>query len=269
MSNLPISICILSWKSGKTLANTLQSYRKNGLLSLSDDICILYQEVSENDKKLAKKFGIDFIGLKENIGIGKGIVQLFEKAKYNKVLFLEHDWELIENETVAEKRLSEGLQPLSEGFDIVRYRSRKNPGLPLYSMVHKGNELDYYDDWHQCTSPHLLESLHWLNPAEEFPDKIQKKGDYFITTSRWANWTNNPFLIDKEFYFKNIIPFLGEGVQLEKNIATWWVQQDFKIAQGEGLFKHNDLKKHKKTTIFEYYLEKIKKKLNIKQNLNT
>jgi hypothetical protein len=261
MQQLPISICILSWKSGKTLANTLKSYQKNGLLNLSNDICILFQELSKEDEKLAKKFGVKFIGLNENIGIGKGIVKLFENAKYDKVLFLEHDWELIENSEITQKRLEEGLYFLDKGFDIVRYRSRKNPGHPLYSMVHKGNELDYYDDWHQCTSPHLLESLHWLDPAENFPDKIQKEGEYFTTTSRWANWTNNPFLINKEFYFKNIIPFLGEGVQLEKNIAAWWVQQNFKIAQGEGLFTHNDLKKHRKKTIFEYYWEKIKRKI--------
>ena len=51
-------------------------------------------------------------------------------------------------------------------------------------MKHKGNELNYFDDWHNCTSPHLLESLHWLNPATEFPDKIQKDGDFLQILNR-------------------------------------------------------------------------------------
>ena len=260
MQKLPISICILAWKSEKTLENTLRSYRKNGLLDLSDDITILFQEVTNSDKKLAEKFGIQYIGLSENIGIGKGIIELAENTKHPHFLFLEHDWELIENQETTFQRLQSGLNLLNNGFDVVRYRSRKNPGHPLYSKIHQGKELDYYDDWHECTSPHLLESLHWLDPAQEFPDKIQKKEEYFVTTSRWANWTNNPFLINKNFYLENIATFAGEGLEFEKKIAYWWARQTFKIAQGEGLFKHNDLKKHQKKSILDYYLEKIKRK---------
>ena len=171
---LPISICILSWKNEVTLENTLKSYQKNGFLKISDDITILFQEVSDKDKKIANKYGIKYIGLQENIGIGKGIIQLLKNAKYEPVLFLENDWELIESQEETQHQVSEGLQLLNEGYDVVRYRHRKNPGHPLHSLKHKGNELTYYDDWHKVTSPHLLESLHWLDPAKEFPDKIQK-----------------------------------------------------------------------------------------------
>lgn len=251
------SICILSWNSGKTLLNTLNSYRKNGLLHLSDDITVLFQEVSAKDLEIAKKFGLKTIGLKENIGIGKAISKLIENAKYENILFLEHDWELIENEKTLTERLNSGLELLENGFDVVRYRSRKNPGFPVHSLRHKGNELNYYDDWHKVTSPHLLESLYWLDPAESFPDKIQKNGEYFITTSRWANWTNNPFLLKKEFFFKNIYDIAMTSEHFERDIAEWWVKQDFKIAQGDGLFTHNDLKKHAKPT----FLMKLKNQL--------
>ncbi len=258
---LPISICILSWKNEVTLENTLKSYQKNGFLKISDDITILFQEVSDKDKKIANKYGIKYIGLQENIGIGKGIIQLLKNAKYEPVLFLENDWELIESQEETQHQVSEGLQLLNEGYDVVRYRHRKNPGHPLHSLKHKGNELTYYDDWHKVTSPHLLESLHWLDPAKEFPDKIQKRNGFFITTSRWANWTNNPFLLNKKFYLEKLTPFAGEGVHFEKNIAAWWVQQDFKIAQGEGLFTHNDLKKYPKPTTLQKLKNKLKKLL--------
>lgn len=259
MRTLPISIGILSWNSGKTLKNTLASYRKNGLLELSDDITILFQEVSSEDNKLAKKFGIKYIGLKENIGIGKGISKLVENAKHETVLFLEHDWELIENQKTVSSQLQEGLNMLENGYDIVRYRSRSNPGYPVHSMKHKGKELEYYDTWHKVNAPQLLESMYWLDPAESFPDKIQKKDEYFITTARWANWTNNPFMLRKEFFLKNIYDIAVSSEHFERDIAEWWVQQPFKIAQGEGLFMHNDLEKYGKKHLNQRVLAKIKK----------
>lgn len=223
-----------------------------------EDIIILFQEVSAEDQKIAEKYKVKHIDLNENIGIGKGIKRLAEHAICENILFLEHDWELIEDQNTTYLRLKSGYDFLQNGFDIIRYRSRKNPGYPVFSLVHKGNELDYYDDWHKCTSPHLLESLYWRDPAVDFPDKILKKGEYFITSSRWANWTNNPFLIKKEFLLNIILPFSGESVSLERNIAPWWVKQNFKIAQGEGLFKHNDLIKYSKKTLLQKIINKIK-----------
>lgn len=258
MKSLPISICILSWKTGKTLRNTLKSYQKYGLLEMIDDIVILFQEVSESDKKLADQYNIRYIGLQDNIGIGKGMKKLAENAACENILFLEHDFELIEDKATVFSRLKSGLEMLDNGFDVVRYRSRNTPGYPLISIRHKGNELDYYDDWHECTSPHLLESLHWLDPASEFPDKIQKQGEYFVTTSRWANWTNNPYLVRKAFLLETVIPFSGETASLERNIAAWWVKQNFRIAQGEGLFKHNDLTKYPKKTIIQKIIGRLK-----------
>ena len=135
---------------------------------------------------------------------------------------------------------------LDNEFDCVRYRHRADPGYPHFSMRHIGNELNYYDNEIECTSPHLLDSVHWLNPAERFGDKIYQKGEYFCTTSRWGNWTNNPCLYKKQFYLDTVIPFTGEGIALEGKISKWWAQQTFKVAHGEGLFKHIDLIKHGK-----------------------
>jgi hypothetical protein len=126
----------------------------------------------------------------------------------------------------------------------VRYRHREQPGNPHFSFRHKGKELTYYDDEIGCTSPHLLDSLHWLDPSVEFPDKIKYYGNHFITTSRWGNWTNNPTMYDKDFYLQTVRQFAGEGIALEGNISKWWAQQEFGVAHGEGLFKHNDWQKY-------------------------
>jgi hypothetical protein len=244
MEKLPLSIGILSWNSGQTLVNTLATYYENGLFDIVNDYKILFQEISEQDKQIADYFSVPYIGLNNNIGIGKAFIQLTEQAQTDNILILEHDWQLIENLETAHSRLSSGIQLLENGFKCIRYRHRNQPGNPHFSFRNIGKELDYYDPEIECTSPHLLDSLHWLNPAESFPDKIQQDGEYFISTSRWGNWTNNPCLYKKNFYLDIVKPFAGDGIALEGNISRWWAQQNYKVAHGEGLFKHVDLVKY-------------------------
>lgn len=244
MEKLPISVGILSWNSGQTLVNTLQTYFEHEFLHQVNDVCILFQEVSEQDKQIAEHFGIPYIALDSNIGIGQAFIQLTEQAKTDNVLVLEHDWKLIENKETTIDRLKSGIELLDDGFHAVRYRHRKSPGHPHFSLQYQGRELDYYDKEIECTSPHLLDSVHWCNPAEKFPEHIQQQGEYFTTTSRWGNWTNNPTLYKKEFYLQTVTPFTGDGIALEGNISKWWAQQSYKVAHGEGLFKHLDEKKH-------------------------
>jgi len=244
MEKLKITIAVLAWKSHRNLKNVLNSYKRNGLFDVCDEILILFQEISDEDLELAQKFKVDYIGFEENIGIGRAFATLAARAKNENIILLEHDWELIEPKEIVFKRLNQGLSLLNEGFHVVRYRHRKRPGYPHYSFSLKGRELEYYDEWHQITSPHLLDSIHWLDPALAFPDKITKYKEHFITTSRYGNWTNNPCMFKKDFYIEVTKEFLGESIDLERKIAYWWPRQHFKVAHGEGLFKHEDLIKY-------------------------
>jgi hypothetical protein len=247
MNKLPISIGILSWNSGQTLVNTLESYYQNGLLNIVNDVTILFQEFIDEDKQIANYFSLPYISLNENIGIGKAFIELTKNAKTENILLLEHDWLLIEDEITTYNRLKSGLELLSKGYKTVRYRHRINPGYPLFSQIsYQGNELNHYDNAIGLTSPHLLDSIHWLpNPNELFSDKIQKQDEYFTTTSRWGNWTNNPCLFKKEFYLQVVNNFINnQDLLLEPSISKWWAYQNFKVAHGEGLFKHQDLKKY-------------------------
>jgi len=244
MEKLPISIGILAWNSGQVLVDTLTTYYNNGLLDMVNDVTILFQEVSEEDIKIASHFGIDCIGLQQNIGIGKGFKRLTENAQTDYVLILEHDWNLVEDKETTYKRLESSYNAIENGLDVVRLRHRTNPGYPHFSFQYRGRELEYYDDWHELTSPHLLDSVHWCEPDVRFPDQIQKSEDMFYTTSRYGNWTNNPCLYKKQFYLDTIEPFMGEGIDLERKIAYWWPRQDFKVGHNEGLFKHNDWQKY-------------------------
>lgn len=241
MKKLPISAGILAWKSGQTLIDTLTTYYGNGLFDIVEEITILFQEFTETDKMIADHFGVKYISHKENIGIGKAFIELAEQATQPYFITLEHDWKLIETPPVTQNRLESGIMMLKHNTDVVRYRHRSSPGFPHFSFRHKGKELTYYDEEIGCTSPHLLDAIHWTeHPDISFSDYIQRDGDYYTTTSRYGNWTNNPCLYKKEFYINTVSPFVGVGIALEGNISRWWSQQNFKVAHGEGLFTHID-----------------------------
>jgi len=242
---LPISAGIMSWRSAKTLDKTLETYRDNDLFDLIKDVVILFQNVSKEDKEVAKKYNIPFIGLNDNVGIGKGMLLLAEQAKEKNFIFLEHDWQLVENYNTAKRRLTSALDLLDEGYHSVRLRSRKNPGHPVYSEVYKGNELNHYDDNTGLTSPHLMDCIHWIeHPDKQFPDKIQTHKYHYVTTSRWSNWTNNPAIFDTKFLIDTVENFVSnDDMLLEPSISRWWADQEYLVAWGEGLFKHCDLEK--------------------------
>lgn len=246
MEKLPISIGILSWHSGQVLVDTLTTYYENGLFDMANDVTILFQEVTQQDIEIATHFGLDFIGLQKNIGIGQAFIRLTENAQTDNVLVLEHDWNLIENRETTYSNLNRSISALNLGLDVVRLRHRANPGNPHFSFRHKGKELTYYDDEIGCTSPHLLDSIHWCDADVEFPEFIKKSEDMFWTTSRYGNWTNNPCLYKKQFYLDVVRPFAGEGIGLEGNIGKWWAQQEYKVGHNEGLFMHNDWAKYGK-----------------------
>ncbi len=244
MEKLPISIGILSWHSGQVLVDTLTTYHNNGLFDMVNDVTILFQEVTEQDIQIATHFGLDFIGLQKNIGIGQAFIRLTENAQSDYVLVLEHDWNLIEDRETTYNTLKRSYQSIEMGLDVVRLRHRHHPGIPHFSFQYQGRELEYYDKEIECTSPHLLDSVHWCDPAEQFPEHIQKSEDMFWTTSRYGNWTNNPCLYKKQFYLDIVRPFAGEGTGLEGNISKWWAQQQYKVGHNEGLFMHNDYLKY-------------------------
>jgi hypothetical protein len=251
MNKLPLSIGILAWNSGQTLVDTLTTYYNSGLLELSDDVKLFFQEFNENDKIIADHFGIDYIPSETNIGIGKAFIELAKNAKHENFLILEHDWKLIEDSKTTYSRLKNGIELLNRGTSTVRLRHRKQPGYPHFSERYVSINWNYIDPWIQTRSSHLLDCVHWIeDPDKKYPDKITKLdflGEfYYIADSEVSNWTNNPGLFKTKFFHQVLTEFPGEGIDLERNISYWWARQNFICAHGEGLFKHEDITKYGK-----------------------
>jgi hypothetical protein len=251
MEKLPLSIGILAWNSGQTLINTLTSYHYNGLFNVTDDIKLFFQEFNNNDKIIANHFNIDYIPSRTNIGIGNAFITLAESAKYENFLILEHDWKLNEDTKTTYNRLENSIKLLDRGINTIRFRHRKQPGFPHFSEKYVASNFNYFDPEIQTQSSHLLDSVHWVeNPEIQFPNKIKKldflEEKYYIADSEVANWTNNPGLFKTKFFIDTLKPFTGQGIDLEGKISYWWARQNFEVAHGEGLFKHEDIEKYGK-----------------------
>jgi len=235
MSNLPLSIGILSWASPQTIRHTLESYAQAGLLDLAAQIFVFFQEISDDDIKVAKEYNLRFEGSERNLGIAGGYRQMLRYIDQPYYLFLENDWVINDPDPIVTiERLSQGIHLLDNSVDFVKYRSRLYPGNPLWSRQWAGGNELYHPE-------HLLECIHWRTDEsieKNFPDELNNIGDgWFRTTSEYGNWTNNPHLVRTEWLNKSIASRLGTK-DIERDIQTWWRQQNFTVAQGDGLFTH-------------------------------
>ena len=154
-------------------------------------------------------------------------IPIYEALKNNFQLLLIH----VRNN--FDENINDGL------IDIYRLRSRKNPGNPLWSMrAYKNKELE---------SPrHLLGCVHWIDvPNIKFPEYIKKNKNIYVAPCKYANWSNNPFLCKTKWFLDNITIHFEKslGINNEIDIQPWWENQNFNVGQGEGLFKHTDLRR--------------------------
>lgn len=230
-----MTIAVLSYGSPLTLTQSLQSYADFGLDQLDDERIIYFQEITDIDIGIARKFGWKWVGSRENVGIAEGYHRLLEEATGEFFLFLENDWRLIEE---PKSQIEEAQRLIQEDrVDLVRFRHRKNPGHPLWTRQFEGKEEE--------RMTHLLDSVHWTDPDPNRFWQIRKISDFTPTVNDWywtmspyANWTNNPHMAYTKFLRNNVVPHLGTG-DLERDIQSWWEQQDFTVAQGKGLFTHD------------------------------
>lgn len=273
--NCTVGVGILSWKSNETLEKTLESYKKVNFKNYFDEIKIIFQEISENDKILAEKYGFDYVGLNNNFGIQGGHKEIYKNMTTDYVLILENDNPIVESESIMYERLSESLKLLeSNQIDMMRLRHRWNFGegfsLEKYfnffdvKILHencqylkiKNSNFDFMlKKLKQLFYPSKLKRLAGYSlycekyPEKLFPQYIKKLDEnLFVVDSSIIPWTNQSVLLRRRFYGK-LIDFAeknpssrcANGFQdLEKPLnCRWWRKQNFKIGVGEGIFSHN------------------------------
>ncbi len=212
-----MTIALLSWGADKTLENTLKSYAYYGLHQQDTERIALLQQGTPEQAKLCYGYGFNPIVLSTNVGIANGYNLLLREATGEYFLFLENDWELIDD---PQPQIGLGKLIMHQlGIDIVRYRSRRLPGSPLWTKQFEGREMD--------KPTHLLDSVYWtdkaINPInvyyteeylyngehlamDDINPYMRVRTPWYYTSSKYANWTNNPHMAKTEFLREYIAP---------------------------------------------------------------
>ncbi len=273
--NRSVGVGILSWKSHKTLEKSLQSYEKIGFKDFFDQVKIIFQEISAEDKKLADKYGYEYVGIPKNLGIQNGHQMIHDNITTDYVLVLENDNPVIEDTAITQHRLLQAIQLLETGsIDIMRLRHRWEFGegfslkkyLRYFDIMHLHEKYSHdaikssaYESYMKrlrrvCRSSKAKRLAGYSLYYEKYPEKIFpnyiKKIDeeLFAVSSYIMTWTNQSVLLERKLYGE-LLEYAKENpssrtangfADLEKPLNTsWWRKQDFQIGVGEGIFTHN------------------------------
>jgi hypothetical protein len=267
-----LGVGIVSWRSWKTLAHTLHTYRASGLFDIVDRAVIFFQDMSDKDIAMARHFGIDYTG-GPNCGIAEGMRRESQYLNTDYVLFLENDCPAVVGGHEMRKQIVCAINHLEDNkIDIMRLRSRLNPGenfcsAEKYLRYYEPKDPEPHAQVKKLRSPFVTlwlrrilkqYNLHRMKgrsiyvekaPESLFPDVIQKTEDgIWIADSSCIEWTNQSVLCKRDFFLEILMPYVdshpssgnSNGFQTPERPlnCAWWRTNHFKIGQGKGIFTH-------------------------------
>ena len=258
MKNLNFSIGILSWKGYSSLCNSLKSYEKNGLNSLTEYKFICLPEYNNEGIKICKNFGYKPILFKNNIGILNGFKNLASKMPEGPLLLLENDLSLVTNDKITRTLLKQSLDHLYKYKAAqVRLRSIKDPGEPFHAIKKYNKYWGYgtIKKIKRLLRPNKAKKLIGTgiytekDPHLKFPKYISKlENNSYLITSEIMNWSNLAIMVDRNFFLKEIIKQAEitnsnkkingfKNIEIELN-NQWWRDKRWNLIVTSGLFKH-------------------------------
>ena len=202
-----ITIGYLSWKRHNILKQTLKSHQENGLFDIikPQNRIIFFQEISQRDKNIAKKYELNILGNKENIGILNAFIELVKNCKTKYFIFCENDFLLLKNDYEISKTLNDVCKILENNpYAQIKLSNYKNPGF-LY--IKGGTEWLKQD---QSDFGFKVESLSWIpNPKEFYPNVniLNYNYEWFQFKSQDQKWSNHIYACNTN-YLKEIIVHL-------------------------------------------------------------
>lgn len=237
---MDLTLAVLSWRQPKTLRNTLESYRQNGLLELAAEKLVFLNEATSEDMKIAQEFGFEVLSSAKNIGIGLPFQQLVARATRKYFLFLENDFMLVENAEVTKKRMEAAVNLLDKGISAVRLRHLHHYGDPnMYLKMVWNGKLSPEE-------PSLEGAYYWPDICQVYGEKAEKLDldgeNYFVMDSRYSGYSNNPTIYQSAFLKEFILPLKFNTTDVVENkVGDDWARRRLKVARGIGLFKHHPI----------------------------
>ena len=252
--NAMISLGILSWHAHETLTRTLTSCA--ALSPLVDERVIWFNEISDADRALAAKFGFEARGTMENLGILGGTHALLESLSGDIVISCQNDNPVSVAPDLLKSRLADAVAALRSGeAEWVRLRNRFEPGFS-----DKAKFLRYWGPGAACVCRRLLRPgkaarlagravAACTDPSMRFPRLFRKAGSLFFSTSKWVDYTDQPFAARRAFIL-DVFEWIEANKQgthtlngryvpeIVLNRSKWWRKQAFPVAVSEGVFAH-------------------------------
>lgn len=248
------SLGILSWHAHETLERTLSSYA--ALLPLVEERVIWFNEISDEDRALAAKFGFEARGTAANLGIFGGTRALLNSLSGDIVISCQNDNPVAVNPEDLVSRLTESLEAIRSGAaQWVRLRMRRGEG---FSDAPK-----YLRYWGKGLAPccrrllRPIKAAHMrgravaveVDPSQRFPNLFQKSGSLFLSNSSIIDYSDQPFAASHAFitqvfdwadaHKEGSRTLNGRFVpEIILNRGTWWRQSAFPVAVSDGIFAH-------------------------------
>ena len=264
---LPFGVGILAWKAPVTLEKTLSAFTRCFSAERFEDAVVFFQEISDEDRAVAERYGFRTEGNDQNVGILQGIKSAVSAVRSDVVLFLECDCLLVQEPEVAVRALSVAVNDILSGaVELMRLRFLREQGDDYCTTdkyfrywAHGSDTADGKRQLRRLLRPakaHRLigEACRVCPDAEKiFPRQIKRlSSGNFCVDSSVLSWTNQSIMVRKSWFLKTIIPFAekhprSRGVNgypdLEKEMnCGWWRRQHFNVGWSNPcLFSHHRL----------------------------
>ena len=261
-----IGVVVLSHGRRDKLEKSLKSYEENGLIDMVGDNFIFFNEVANDDISLIENDykSFEWGGHPVNCGIGWGMVKGITESNAKYVLFLENDFELVSSKNDIYKQLELGLRNLESGeIDVIKYRQIKDYINTSNEARHWAGEIDFTGNHKsEIGRSGCAEKNWWIGFAVEenfgynnsdICEKIDEEDESVLwrMSCKYANWSNNPFLCNKEWFlemaakvgFKEMIsPSNSRSPDFEESVEahSWWQKQSYRVGIVQGLFTHQN-----------------------------
>jgi hypothetical protein len=241
-----LALVCVTWMAPLSLRNSLETWKKGGLLDLVDEKMMFINSPQPVDYALAKEYDFDVYTTEEhngNIMAGPALSYLVGNASADYVLFMEKDFELNSDKPTTARELYLGMHMLARGVDVWRLRGTTDypaEGMPDCCAPATPPNCPYHSNWK--SGGYFSDHQNWLlaycqpNPVEAANGRLVQctkepaAPDSYCFGSGDTNWSNNPLLMSTKWYKDRIwdVAMNGEKAwdqnnMFEFNVMMHWL----------------------------------------------
>ena len=223
-----LAIAVITWAAPLSLRNSMESWRRGGLLDIVDERMIFINSPTEEDRGIAKEYGFDVYTTPErggNIMAGPALAYLMGNATAEHVLFMEKDFVLSSDRATMLREVYHAQHLLARGVHVVRLRGKTDfpaEGMPDCCAAATPPNCPFTSKWR--SGGYFGDHMNWLHifcdpdPLESGFGRVAKCAsepsapDTYCFGSSDSNWSNNPLIMSRDWFNAKLrdVSFNGE-----------------------------------------------------------